>query len=237
MVKVNILFLGHNLQLLFHTPKSYLDYQYREGAGWAYYEINRVFDTGLMDHLYPRDIYGIDFKILKKELTDARRQELKNMSYASIPKERRRGSALQTEYTPAMNEQDIWVLDQHFKAVKFNPKIILCVGENVLPAAVALSERYHAQLAIWQKEIHEVQPTIPKGIKPSEVLILDDVAGQMRTVRSLHDVMPEAKVAFLVDKRPKKTVEKNSEGFFFARRAAKNVWVQFPMTQHPWNIS
>jgi len=229
MVKFNILFQGHNIQLLLHTPRSYLDYQYRDGTGWAYYEINRAIDSGLLDHLYPKDIYGIDFQILQKELHKTRRRELQKVSFASIPEERRRDAQLQIEYTPFMKDQDVLAFERQFRDVGFSPKVIYCIGENVLPVAVSLGKTYQAQLVIWQKEINEVRPQIPQEINPADVLILDDIAVSMKTAMALRSELPGSKIAFIIDKRQSGT-EKPDEIDFTGRVATEKTWIFFSMT-------
>ncbi len=89
-IKFHLMFEGRKIELMFHTTSSYLDYRYKDEISWSEYEVNRVFNSGLIQALYPTDIYRINFDLLEKELIQNRRNENRKVSFAAVPLERKK---------------------------------------------------------------------------------------------------------------------------------------------------
>ncbi len=56
---------GMRVEFIVHTYKSYLDYIYQRDVSHDEYEVKRIFDTGVADMLFPRDIYFLDMKKIR----------------------------------------------------------------------------------------------------------------------------------------------------------------------------
>jgi hypothetical protein len=66
---------GMRVEFIIHTNKSYLNYIYQRDVAHDEYEIKRIFDTGVADFLFPKDIYHLDMdKIKTRRLQAARKQ-------------------------------------------------------------------------------------------------------------------------------------------------------------------
>lgn len=59
---------GMRVEFIIHTNKSFLNYIYQRGVAHREYEVNRLFDSGVADLLFPRDIYLLDLASIKDEL-------------------------------------------------------------------------------------------------------------------------------------------------------------------------
>ena len=53
---------GMRVEFIIHTNQSYLNYRYQRGTSHDEYEVRRLFDSGVMDFLFPYDIYRLDMK-------------------------------------------------------------------------------------------------------------------------------------------------------------------------------
>ena len=56
------------VEFIIHTNQSYLDYHYRDGVSHDEYEVRRIFDSGVAEFLFPRDIYQLDMDDLRERL-------------------------------------------------------------------------------------------------------------------------------------------------------------------------
>lgn len=59
---------GMRVEFILHTNKSFLNYIYQRGVAHCEYEVNRLFGSGVVDLLFPREIYFLDFASIKDEL-------------------------------------------------------------------------------------------------------------------------------------------------------------------------
>ena len=48
------------VEFIIHTNQSFLDYHYRHGVSHDEYEVRRIFDSGVAEFLFPKDIYQLD---------------------------------------------------------------------------------------------------------------------------------------------------------------------------------
>jgi hypothetical protein len=59
---------GMRVEFIVHTNKSYLNYIYQRDVSHDEYEVKRIFDSGVAELLFPRDIYHLDMGNIKNEL-------------------------------------------------------------------------------------------------------------------------------------------------------------------------
>jgi hypothetical protein len=53
---------GMEIEFILHTTKTYINYLYQRGVSHPEYEVNRLFETGVAELLFPESIYGIDME-------------------------------------------------------------------------------------------------------------------------------------------------------------------------------
>lgn len=54
------------VEFIIHTNQSYLDYHHRHGVSHDEYEVRRIFDSGVAEFLFPKDIYQLDMLDLRE---------------------------------------------------------------------------------------------------------------------------------------------------------------------------
>jgi len=59
---------GMRVEFIVHTNESYLNYMYQKDVAHDEYEVKRIFDSGVAELLFPRDIYYLDMKQAKEKL-------------------------------------------------------------------------------------------------------------------------------------------------------------------------
>lgn len=67
---------GMRVEFIIHTNKSFLNYIYQRGVAHREYEVNRLFDSGVADLLFPTDIYLLDLASIKYELLNRFRKQI-----------------------------------------------------------------------------------------------------------------------------------------------------------------
>ena len=67
---------GMRVEFILHTNKSYLDYIYQRDVAHSEYEVRRLFDSGVLDLLFPKDIYLLDTKTIRDDLLRRFRQQI-----------------------------------------------------------------------------------------------------------------------------------------------------------------
>ena len=66
---------GMRVEFILHTNKSYLNYMYQRDVAHDEYEVKRIFDSGVAELLFPRDIYKLDLATIRaQQLQRFRRQ-------------------------------------------------------------------------------------------------------------------------------------------------------------------
>lgn len=66
---------GMRIEFMLFTPQAYIDYLYRKGVAHSEYEVRRIFDSEVVELLFPQDLYGLDPESMKaKTIEDARKQ-------------------------------------------------------------------------------------------------------------------------------------------------------------------
>jgi len=57
---------GMRVEFIIHTNKSYLNYIYQRDVSHEEYEIKRIFDTGVAEFLFPKDIYHLNMEEIRR---------------------------------------------------------------------------------------------------------------------------------------------------------------------------
>ncbi len=66
---------GMRVEFIIHTNKTYLNYIYQRDVSHDEYEIKRIFDSGVAELLFPKDIYHLDMdEVKEKQMKLCRRQ-------------------------------------------------------------------------------------------------------------------------------------------------------------------
>jgi hypothetical protein len=58
---------GMRIEFIIHTNRSYLNYIYQRDVAHDEYEVKRIFDTGVVEFLFPPDIYRLDLKKIRDQ--------------------------------------------------------------------------------------------------------------------------------------------------------------------------
>ncbi len=67
---------GMRVEFIIHTHRTYLNYIYQRGVSHDEYEVRRIFDSGVAELLFPRDIYHVDLNEAKKRQLDLCRRRI-----------------------------------------------------------------------------------------------------------------------------------------------------------------
>ena len=66
------------VEFIVHTNKTYLDYIYKKDVSHDEYEVKRIFDSGVTELLFPREIYHLDMAGARNELIRWFRQRIED---------------------------------------------------------------------------------------------------------------------------------------------------------------
>jgi hypothetical protein len=69
---------GMRVEFIVHTNKTYLDYIYKKDVSHDEYEVKRIFDSGVAELLFPREIYHLDMNTARNQLIKWFRQRIEN---------------------------------------------------------------------------------------------------------------------------------------------------------------
>lgn len=58
---------GMRIEFIIHTNRSYLNYIYQRDVAHDEYEVKRIFDTGVVEFLFPPDIYHLDLHSIRDQ--------------------------------------------------------------------------------------------------------------------------------------------------------------------------
>ena len=61
---------GMRVEFIIHTNETYLNYRYQRGIAHDEYEVRRLFDSGVAEFLFPRDIYHLDMESIRQTQLD-----------------------------------------------------------------------------------------------------------------------------------------------------------------------
>jgi hypothetical protein len=69
---------GMRVEFIVHTNKTYLDYIYKKDVSHDEYEVKRIFDSGVADLFFPKEIYHLDMTAARNQLIKWFRQRIEN---------------------------------------------------------------------------------------------------------------------------------------------------------------
>ena len=69
---------GMRVEFIVHTNRTYLDYIYKKDVSHDEYEVKRIFDSGVADLLFPKEIYHLDMSAARNQLIRWFRQRIEN---------------------------------------------------------------------------------------------------------------------------------------------------------------
>lgn len=69
---------GMRVEFVVHTNETYIDQLYKRGVSHAEYEVNRVFNSGVVDILFPERFYKIDREKAHQQAIKKRRANIEN---------------------------------------------------------------------------------------------------------------------------------------------------------------
>jgi len=67
---------GMRVEFIIHTNRSWLNYMYKKDVAHDEYEVKRIFDSGVVELLFPQDIYKLDLKMIREDLIGRFRREI-----------------------------------------------------------------------------------------------------------------------------------------------------------------
>jgi hypothetical protein len=59
---------GMRVEFIIHTNRSWLNYMYKKEVSHDEYEVRRIFDSGVMELLFPRDIFDLDHAVIRQDM-------------------------------------------------------------------------------------------------------------------------------------------------------------------------
>lgn len=67
---------GMRVEFIIHTNRSWLNYMFQKDVAHDEYEVKRIFDSGVMELLFPSDIYKLDHIAIKTDMIERFRGDL-----------------------------------------------------------------------------------------------------------------------------------------------------------------
>jgi hypothetical protein len=59
---------GMRVEFIIHTNRSWLNYMYKKDVAHDEYEVKRIFDSGVMELLFPQDIFKLDHWMIRSDM-------------------------------------------------------------------------------------------------------------------------------------------------------------------------
>lgn len=78
MRKFFVKYKGMRVEIVLHTNQTYLNERYQRGVAHQEYEISRVFDTGVIELLFPYNIYKLNMSAVKDDLLIRARKRIED---------------------------------------------------------------------------------------------------------------------------------------------------------------
>lgn len=69
---------GTRIEMILHTNQTYLDYLYKEGVAHEEYETKRLFDSGVMELLFPPSMYDYNLEQMKNSSLERVRKTIRS---------------------------------------------------------------------------------------------------------------------------------------------------------------
>jgi hypothetical protein len=67
---------GMRVEFIIHTNRSWLNYMYQKDVAHDEYEIKRIFDSGVMELLFPKDIFQLDHDLIRDDMIRRSRRRI-----------------------------------------------------------------------------------------------------------------------------------------------------------------
>jgi hypothetical protein len=59
---------GMRVEFIIHTNRTWLNYMYQKDVAHDEYEVKRIFDSGVMELLFPKDIFQLDHEMIRDDM-------------------------------------------------------------------------------------------------------------------------------------------------------------------------
>jgi hypothetical protein len=69
---------GMRVEFIIHTNQTWLNYMYQQDVAHNEYEVKRMFDTGVIELLFPRDIFELDHVNTRNEMVQFFRKQIES---------------------------------------------------------------------------------------------------------------------------------------------------------------
>ncbi|WP_354624444.1 hypothetical protein [Psychromonas sp. MME2] len=69
---------GMRVEFIIHTNQTWLNYMYQQDVAHDEYEVKRIFDTGVIELLFPKDIYYLDHQKTRHEMLRLFRKQIES---------------------------------------------------------------------------------------------------------------------------------------------------------------
>ncbi|WP_372882414.1 hypothetical protein [Psychromonas sp.] len=69
---------GMRVEFIIHTNQTWLNYMYQEDVAHNEYEVKRMFDTGVIELLFPMDIFHLDHQKTRNEMIQLFRKQMRS---------------------------------------------------------------------------------------------------------------------------------------------------------------
>ena len=69
---------GMRVEFIIHTNQSWLNYMYQQDVAHNEYEVKRIFDTGVIELLFPEDIFHLDHLKTRNEMVQFYRKQIES---------------------------------------------------------------------------------------------------------------------------------------------------------------
>lgn len=219
VVKVDAILNGTKVEFMLHTFRTYMDSRYHDEFGLEQYVIKRMFDSGLMDMIYPYDIYHEDIMKYRNSILRERINHVRTTSNVDIPANRRKEKEKLIRYS-----SDLFILDMVniMRQLEERPEVIIAVGHSGGFMASLLSKLLGGVHIEYKTENEKIDPEKYRGKK---VLIVNGIAKDGRKIKKLKNVFPDSKVAVIGIREQQD--ETNKLINYKARIIRKNTWLRY----------
>lgn len=67
---------GMRVEFIIHTNRSWLNYMFQQDVSHDEYEVKRIFDSGVAELLFPRDIFHLDHEVIRNDMIQLFRKQI-----------------------------------------------------------------------------------------------------------------------------------------------------------------
>jgi hypothetical protein len=67
---------GMRVEFIIHTNRSWLNYMYKKDVSHDEYEVKRIFDSGVVELLFPKDIFHLDHEQIRNNMIEQFRKNI-----------------------------------------------------------------------------------------------------------------------------------------------------------------